>query len=209
MQKGKVLKIKSFGTTEFFRKNYFLIIVFALFLIGVIIGVFGFKNKGTLYDYSENYISDFLKLRNGASFGKIMFASVLEFLASLFVVFLLGASLFGVVTVPALVLIKGIICGGVNSYLYSSFAVKGIAFNAVILIPSTLILLIVLLIAARESMKFSIRISSLTLAKTLPFNLSLDFKNFLIKYIIFASFSVLSGIIDAMVSTGLLKHFSL
>ncbi len=209
MQKGRVLKINSFGVADFFRKNYFLITVFLLLVIGIFIGVFTCERFKALSQYANSFIADFIAERSGADFSRILIGSFLESFALLFMFFLLGASLFGVVTVPSLILVKGILLGGTTSYLYSTFGVKGVAFNAVILIPSTILILIVLLISARESMIFSIKLSSLTLAKTLPFNLSQDFKNYGIKYLVLAAFCFLGAVIDALVSTGLLRHFNL
>ena len=126
----------------------------------------------------------------------------------LFLAFLLGASVFGVITVPCFVLIKGFIYGGITAYLYSEFALKGIAFNAVVFIPSIIIFIIVWLVASREAIRFSLKLSSLTLNNTMPFSLSDDFKDYGIKYLIFAAVVILSALADACISVSVLKYFS-
>ncbi len=208
MQKGKVFRLQSFGFIEFFKKNSFLFIMTMIFAIGVIIGVFTIGSFDYLKDYSKEYISDYITLRQ-SSFGSVLFNSLLSSLSVLFLFFLLGASLFGVVTVPSCILLKGLLQGGVTAYLYSIYGIKGIAFNTIILIPSTFIFIIVLLVACRESVKFSLKFSSLTLNKTLPFNMSEDFKDYSIKYLILAVCCFVCALVDAAISVGLIKHFTL
>ena len=168
MQKGRVLSIKSFGILEFFKNNSFLIIVTVIFTIGFFIGIFSINSFSYLKGYSTDYIAEYISLRSDTSFGSIFISSFFGFLSELFVLFLLGASLFGIITVPAAMLIKGITLGGVTAYLYSTFSLKGIAFNAVIIIPPTLVFLIILLLCTRESVRFSIKLSRYLEGYTFP-----------------------------------------
>lgn len=209
MQKGRVLSIKSFGIFEFFKNNSFLLTVTLIFTIGFFAGIFTHNNLSFLKSYSSDYITEYILLRTSESFGTIFINSMFGFLSALFIFFILGASLFGVVTVPSALFIKGLLQGGITAFLYSSYSLKGIAFNAVIIIPPTLIFLIILILASRESVRFSIKFSSLTLPKTLPINLSVDFKDYTIKYLILALSTVVCALIDAIVSSGLIKHFTL
>lgn len=209
MQKGKVLRIQSFGILDFFKKNSFLLAVTFIFTVGVFIGVLSFGSYERLEDYATDYITEYITLRQNSSFGGIFLDSLLESLSILFLFFLLGASLFGVITVPSAVLLKGMLQGGVTAYLYSAHGLRGIAFNAIILIPSTLVFLIVIIVACRESVRFSLKFSSLTLNKTIPFNMAEDFKEYSIKYLILAAVSLVCALIDAAISSGLIKHFTL
>lgn len=209
MQKGRVLSLRSVGVTEFLQKNSFLIILLSVLIAGIFLGVFIFDDFEIIKSYSEEYIADYISSRSGHSFWSILLSSTLECWAILFLSFLLGASMFGVVTVPALLIIKGFFQGGITSFLYSEYALKGIAFNAIVFIPSTIIFIIVLLIASRESIRFSLKLSSLTLNKTLPFSMAQDFKDYSIKYLIFAVLTLISALVDALVSVGLMKYFTL
>ncbi len=209
MQKGRVLRLQCGGVFDFFRKNLFLLSVIIIFTIGFLVGIFGFDSIKSLKNFSDDYISDYISLRTGYGFGGIFVNSLMEFLSLMFVMFLLGTSLFGVITVPCAILIKGILSGGITSYLYSFHGLKGIAFNAVILIPPTIIFLIILLVSSRESVRFSIKLSSLTLSRTLPFNLSSDFKDYTVKYLILSASTLVCAFIDAIISSGLIEHFTL
>ncbi len=207
MQRGRVLSLRRFGIADFLQKNYFLLLIFLCLIIGLILGVFLFSDIDFLKTYSEEYVKDYFDKRQNVSFGMIFLTSSLESLALLFIAFLLGASFFGVVTVPLAIAIKGFFQGGITAFLYSSYGLKGIVFNAIIYIPSTIIFIIVLMLASRESVRFSMKISSLTLSKTLPCNLSEDFKIYSIKYLFFAVFVLISSLLDSVLSITILKHF--
>ncbi len=209
MQKGRVLSIKSFGIFEFLKNNSFLFTVTIILTIGFLVGTFSQNNFSFLKSYSADFIAEYISLRSDTNFGSIFFSSLIGFLSELFVLFLLGASLFGIITVPAALFVKGILLGGITAYLYSTFSLKGIAFNAVIIIPPTIIFLIILLMCSRESVRFSIKFSSLTLPKSLPINLALDFKEYTLKYLVLALSTLVCAFIDAIISTGLIKHFTL
>lgn len=209
MQKGRVLRIRSFGFIEFFKKNSFLLTITFIFTVGVFIGVFSAENFNYLKDYSKEYITEYVVLRQNGSFGGIFLDSFLSSLLVLFLFFVMGASLFGIVTVPASTMLKGMIMGGITALLYSTYGIKGVSFNAIILIPSSIVFLMMLLLACRESIKFSLKLATLTLNRTMPFNMAQDFKEYSVKYLLFSVGCLLSAFIDAIVSTGLIKHFTL
>ena len=208
MQRGKVLSLKNFKAVEFLQKNYILLIILFFLLLGVIFGVFRYNDTQGLENIFKNYIEDYITTRNDNPFGKIFLSSLLSSLSVLFLLFLLGGSLFGVVTLPAVMFIKGFLQGGTAAYMYSQYGLKGIAFNAVIYIPSSLVFLMIMLLASGEAVKFSFKISSLTLSKSMPQNLSNEFREYSIKFIIFVILTIFSSLIDATLSTGLIKNFS-
>lgn len=209
MQKGRVLSLRRFGIAEFLNKNMFLISILSFLVLGMVLGVFLFDNISTLNEYSAEYLAEYIAQRTNVAFLKMLLDSFIGALAVLFIFFILGASLFGVITVPLAITLKGFLQGGVTAYIYSNYGLKGIAFNAVIFIPSSIIFLIVLLLASRESIKFSIKITSLTLPKTMPLNLTFDFKNYSTRYLLYVFLSFLSAFIDSVLSVGLMKYFSL
>ena len=208
MQKGRVLSLRRFGIGDFFRQNYFLILLCFGFVLGVILGTYLFDDIKFLSEYPENYINNYISLRTSKSFVRVMFSSALSFWSLLFLTFLFGGGFFGVIAVPMIIILKGFFCGGITAYLYSEYALKGIAFNAVVYIPSTIIFIIVLIIAAREAIRFSLKLTGLTLNNSIPFSLCEDFKDYGIKYIIFAVTAFLSALIDACLSASVIKYFT-
>ncbi len=209
MQKGKVLSFRRFGISDFLRKNYILILLTLGFVLGILFGTFWFFEIDFLSEYPKNFIADYFESRTNKSFFGILLASTFDFWSLLFLAFMMGTGIFGVVTVPLFVMILGFFQGGITAYLYSEFALKGIAFNAVVYIPSTIIFIIVFLTASREAICFSLKLSSLTLDRTMPFSLSNEFKNYGIKFLIFGVAVFFSALVDTLLSSSVLKYFNL
>lgn len=209
MQRGKVLNLSRLRFTEVLFKNKLLIISLAVFLAGIIFGIISVGKYKNLTDFSAGFITDFMNLRNTEKFSKILLSSFFNSVTVLIVFAVFGTSMFGVVTVPFLLSVIGVIFGNITAYLYSEFALKGIAFNAVIFLPSVIVFLIVLLLASKEAVNFSLKISSLTFAKSGLYNLTLEFKKFLISFLLFISAALVSSIIDAVISCSFIKYFQL
>lgn len=209
MQRGKVLNLSRLRFTEVLFKNKLLIISLAVFLAGIIFGIISVGKYKNLTDFSAGFITDFMDLRNTEKFSKILLSSFFRSIAVLIVFAVFGTSMFGVVTAPFLLSVIGVIYGNITAYLYSEFALKGIAFNAVIFLPSVIVFLIVLLLASKEAVNFSLKISSLTFSKSGLYNLTLEFKKFLISFLLFISAALVSSIIDAVISCSFIKYFQL
>lgn len=209
MQRGKVLNLSRLRFTEVLFKNKLLIISLAVFLAGIIFGIISIGKYKNLTDFSSGFITEFMDLRNTEKFSKILLSSFFNSVTVLIVFAVFGTSMFGVVTVPFLLSVIGVIYGNITAYLYSEFALKGIAFNAVIFLPSVIVFLIVLLLASKEAVNFSLKISSFTFSKSGLYNLTLEFKKFLISFLLFISAALVSSIIDAVISCSFIKYFQL
>lgn len=207
MQRGKVLNLNRLKITDFFIKNKILIISLLLFLFGIIFGIFAVGKYEKLNDFSANFIKEFISLRASEKFSKILFNSFFRYVIALVVFAVFGTSMFGTITVPFLLCVIGVFYGNATAYLYSEFALKGIAFNAVIFIPSVIIFLIILLLACKESVNFSIKLSSLTFSKSFSFNLSIEFKKFTITFLIFLLAVFICAVVDAIISCSFIKYF--
>lgn len=209
MQRGKVLSFKRFGFLEFVTNNIYLLVILLFLILGIVLGTFLFDDFSKITTYSKDYITEYIDLRTNNEFFKIFINSFFSSVSVLFLFFVLGASVFGIVTIPIAMLVKGFLQGVVGAFLYAEYALKGVAFNAVIYLPSTIIFIIVLLLASRESVNFSLKISSLTIPKTMPLNLAFDFKNYSVKYLLFVFGTVLSALLDSIISVSLIEYFTL
>ena len=209
MRKGTVINLNGYKFIEFLAKNNTIIILVIFLITGLIIGTFGVKGIEALSNYSKTYLENFISDRTGASFLNIVANSFVSSISVIMIAYVLGSSMFGVVLVPLFITFRGVLCGGINAVLYSAYAVKGIAFNAVILIPSTIIFIIALLLASGESVKFSLKITKATLPKTVSTNLNADFKMYGCKYIMLCFVVLLSAIIDGVLSSSFLEYFKL
>ena len=154
MQKGKVLSLKNFKLADFVARNNILTILVVLIAGGIAVGIFTQSKIQLLSEYSADYLERFIALRSGESFVSVALSSFMGSALVLLLLFAAGTSMLGVVLVPLLTAVRGMFFGGVSALLYSQYAVKGIAFNAVLIIPSAFVFVIALLLAARDSIRF-------------------------------------------------------
>lgn len=209
MRKGTVLSLKNLRPVFFIAENKVLIILVFMLIIGIAFGTFSEARLSILSDYSDNFIERFINIRTKASFFSVVVNSFMTVSISLLIIFAAGTSLTGLVLVPVFVAFKGVLYGAVTAFLYSEFTVKGIAFNAVFLIPATAVFIIALLLAARESMNFSVIIAKLSLPNGITSNLSYDFKKYCGRYLIICLIAVVSAVIDAMLSCSFMSSLTL
>lgn len=200
MRKGKVLSLKNLNLGEFFSKNNSLLIPVVFVCAGIIAGVFAESRVSLLSSYAESYIERFTALRTGSSFFSVAFDSFMSAELFLLCVFAAGTSMLGVVLVPAAAALRGLLYGSVSAFLYSGYAIKGIAFNAVLIIPSAFVFVVSLLLASRESVRFSLLIARISLPAAPAVNLSYDFKNYCGRYLFISIIALASALTDAALS---------
>ena len=209
MQKGKVLSLKNFKLADFVARNNILTILVVLIAGGVTVGIFTQSKLQVLSKYSAGYLERFIALRSGESFVSVAFSSFMGSALVLLLLFAAGTSMLGVVLVPLLAALRGVFFGGVSALLYSQYSVKGIAFNAVLIIPSAFVFVIALLLAARESMRFSILIAKISLPGSPSVNLAFDFKNYCGRYLFITLIVLASALVDAVLSCSFLDSLIL
>lgn len=209
MQKGKVLSLKNFKFMDFVARNNILTILVVLIAGGIAVGIFTQSKIQLLSEYSADYLERFIALRSGESFVSVALSSFMGSALVLLLLFAAGTSMLGVVLVPLLTAVRGMFFGGVSALLYSQYAVKGIAFNAVLIIPSAFVFVIALLLAARESMRFSVLIAKISLPGSPSVNLAFDFKNYCGRYLFIALIVLASALVDAVLSCSFLDSLIL
>lgn len=209
MRKGKVLSLKNFRFTEFVAKNNILAVLFVLITSGVAVGIFTESKLQVLSQYSASYVERFVALRSGESFFSVALSSFMSSALVLLVLFAAGTSMLGVILVPFLAALRGVFYGGVSALLYSEYSVKGIAFNAVLIVPSAFVFVVALLLAARESMRFSLIIAKMSLPGSPSVNLSFDFKNYCGRYLFIVLIALASALTDAVLSCSFLDSLML
>lgn len=209
MQKGKVLSLKNLKFKQFLFKNNLLAVLVILITAGIAVGIFCEAKLQVLSDYSVGYVERFVALRSGESFIAVALSSFMTSAFVLLVFFAAGTSMLGVVIVPFLAVLRGVFYGGVSALLYSEYAVKGIAFNAVLIIPSAFIFVIALLLASRESMRFSLLIAKMSLPGSASVNLAFDFKNYCGRYLFIMLIALASALTDAVLSCSFLDSLML
>ena len=142
------------------KKQGLLLALAVVFIVGLVIGALYAKNanldllKGLDTIFSSSY---HIRISQPAYFTFIssLASSFLFVLAA----FLLGLSVWGPVVVPFLPLIRGIGLGVSSGYLYASFGFQGILFHFVVMLPGMFVSTIAILVACREAIQFSLRLS--------------------------------------------------
>ena len=208
MRKGTVLSLKNLKLTEFIFKNNILVLMALLFILGIAAGTFSFSALKPLQNYSAAFIERFVSDREGSAFFKILLDSFMHSMLMLMIIFTLGTSMLGVVLAPLSLTVRGVLYG-VTAMLYSEYGVKGIAFNAVLVLPSAIIFIIALLLAARESLRFSLVITKMSLPSTPSANLSFDFKNYCGRYLFISLIVLVSAVTDALLSHSFMSGLKL
>lgn len=208
MKTSRVVSLKNLGILNYILKNRVIIILCISFAVGIAIGVFSLDDSSIAKLIADSVFDQLFSTRETRAFFAVFLSSTMLCALLLMICFLCGASLMGIIIVPLFIIVCGFMYGNLSAYLYSQFALKGIAFNAVILMPPTLILFICLTFAARESIGFSLLLAKTTLPKSRPINLCVDFKNYCGRYLLLASIIVFVALIDATLTKTLLHYFN-
>lgn len=209
MKKGTVLSLKNLKFTDFMAKNNILVILIFLFILGLAAGTFSGSKISVLSEYSDDYLKRFISERTNATFFSVTLNSFMGSALTLLLTFAAGTSMLGVILVPTIFLLRGVLYGSVSALLYSEYSVKGIAFNAVLIIPAAILFIISLILSSRESIKFSLIIAKMTLPGSPSPNLSADFKNYCGRYLFICLLVLASALVDAVLSCSFLDSLTL
>lgn len=205
MQVGKVINLKSFNKVlVFLKENNILIILIAFFVFGFCFGIFSIEKFPDFESYFSDYLDSYIELRSKSDFLKIAFNSFLVSFTYLIFSFISGCSVLGAALLPFAIFISGLSNGAMMSALYAEYALKGVAINAVMILPPTVIFVAALILSAKESFAFSFALAKLTLPRTSPANLFYAFKIYCSRYLGFVLLLVFSALVDGFIS----RYFS-
>lgn len=208
MKPGGVVSFKKINAVGFLFKNKLHLLMFVSLVIGIVIGSFFFTKGGNSELLFKSIFEFFVSSRKGKGFFTIFISSFLTYLIACGCYFVVGASIIGVVLSPILCCTFGIYFSGIAAFAYSNFALKGVAFNAIIILPTALSFFVCAFFAAKEAFGFSSIIIKLTLPKSRPLNISGEFRVYCGKFLIILLLCLISAIIDSAVSMSFLGHFS-
>lgn len=208
MKRGGIVSLKRFNSFISLGKNRLFIFICFTFILGIIIGNTSLFANSKASGYADDLFEAYINSRQGIGFFNIFISSLSKYTAACFVFYIFGVSIFGIVVSPILSCLLGIYYGILSAFAYSTLALKGVAFNAIILIPAALIFSLCVFFSAKESFVFSLLIVKLILPKSRPLNLSSEFRTYCGKYLVVLSFIVLSALADAAVSVSFLKFFT-
>lgn len=206
MRKGIIVNLKRFKLLDYVTLNKVFILLCVLFITGITIGSVIYPKNLTISEFSKDFFENYITVHNSNSFFKKLFSGFLKYLAVLLLYFLSGTSMLGVAVIPFLTVWQGIAFGNISAYLYAEHALKGIAFNAIILVPPSIIFTICTFFAAKESINFSLLLAKLTLPKSKPANIYIDFRKYCARFIVFVAVSFVAAMADVALNL-LFLHF--
>ena len=207
MRGSRVLSLNGVKAVNFLKENGSLIFLTLIFVLGVLSGALFFEKQVSVADYAKNQFTDFLVLRQKGTFFAIFFSSLINLLIYFGGVFIAGTSVVGNIVSPFVVMWFGFNFGTLATYLYSGYALKGIAFSAIILIPSSAIFALILVFCSREAMRFSLLLTRLFTPQGVSASVYENFKSYCMKFLYYLAFVVLSATADALLSTFFIKFF--
>ncbi len=206
MKTSRVVDLKSIKLIWTIKKNAVLIFMCCAFIVGVGIGVF--SNPNLLGLFGKKFLNFFFEHHFDRSFLHILMFTAMLNLLSLLLQFMFGASLIGVALIPSITAFHGFWYGLVSSVLYTDYSLKGVGFNATVLLPPYLFFVVVSIFAARESIGFSLLLAKSTLPRSRPINFYMDFKNYCGRFLVLLIFIMLSAVLDAVLSNVFLQFFN-
>lgn len=156
------------GTTSYNRKtktqsgiknmfnNKLIMVLFALFLLGMVYGALSVADLGEELLKSADFITQgFISIRRMQSIFITLGSSFISSSILLLIVYLMGYSSIGQPITFFIPFFRGLGLGFSMGYLYTYFGGKGIAYCLVLLLPHALVSTLALVLGAKESIRFS------------------------------------------------------
>ncbi len=210
MQKGTVVNLRQLkGVIDFIKANWCLITLTIAFLFGISFGTYLTRENDNFFEFIKKLTFNIIETKNTDNFLSVLISSFIFNTCFLVLIFVFGASITGITLAPIIIFIRGLLFGGIVSSVYLEYSLKGIAFAALVLIPPAVISVIFLIAVAKDSMKFSLIVISVTLPEAKPKNLSFHFNRYWKRCLITLIPTILTSILDAWLSVKLINYFEL
>lgn len=208
MQKGKVLTLNKSGFFNYIYKNKALLLLSVFYVLGLLLGVFLISKNNTTYQLAEILFNQYITKRIDTTFSTVFLSSLFTMFVFVFIVFVSGTSFVGIVLSPLSISLIGYINGAFLSYIYIENSIKGIAFNAVIILPTVILFLIGIILSAKQSLSFSCELVKLTFYKGYSsVNIFELFKSYCAKYALLLLLPIIASLVDGIFSIAFIKYF--
>ena len=142
----------------FLSKNLLKIILFFIIFIGVFIGAVSSKNieNDTRNIFDFLFVTNLSARKDMSAFSVFCSCFTADFLF-LIAIFILAFSIFGVLFVPITIAFKGFGIGLCASYVIGRYALSGIGFFIMCVLPGAVMFMITLVFLSDESINLSLR----------------------------------------------------
>ena len=202
--KIKTINFKKFHNLDYEKEREVkgLIIAIALFASSMIIGAGLFRSTpSNISEFSEIF-DNYILTRSDASILNLFFNSLIINLIFILISFFAGMSCFGFPVTVILPAIKGLGYGVVTGYLFSEYALSGIGYYLLTILPGGIISNATLLYICNEACFLSADILMIVLAKKQSDNNKIIL--YTKKLLLLITISVFSSFLDSL----LIKAFS-
>ena len=201
-------KIKNKAET-FFVNNKLFTALLIIFLLGTILGNLVFKNASeSFFKKISDLITCNFEVRSSGSFFNIFSESIFSSFIFILVIFSIGVSAFGLTLVPLIIFFKGYCTGLFQSYLWSSFGLKGLIFFILVILPGLFVSILAILLMAKEAIKMSNIFSNMLLNIKTWQSDEKYVKSYLTKTGCIVILVLMSAFIDALTNFLLFRFFS-
>lgn len=208
MKKGIIVNLKRFKLLDYVTQNKIFLVLCIIFIIGVTFGATFLSDVVWLKNITKLLFEQNLIIHTKSNFINKLLSCFLHYVIVLLLYFISGVSILGVVMTPFITVWQGITIGCIISFLYSSYGLTGIAFNAIVFIPPLAIFVICCFYAARYAMDFSLEFTKLVLPKCRASNMYFTFKNYCNKYLIILAVTIICCLIEIILNILFLKYFN-
>ncbi len=183
---------------DFLSKNILKILLFFFIFIGVFFGAVSSKSietdTGKVFDFL--FLTNLSARKDMSAFSVFCSCFTADFLF-LLSVFLLAFSIFGTLFVPISLGFKGFGVGLCASYIIGRYALSGIGFFIMCVLPGAVLFLITLVFLSDESINLSLRYLRISfLGCEREPHLNIYIKDYLIKSLVAFVFTVASSLLD-------------
>lgn len=204
MQRKKTLTVN----LNSIKPHLQFIIFTAVFVVGIVLGCILVGRLESLLNSSSENASSFFELRKTYNILSVLNSALAYSVPYYIIVFLCGTSIIGCVITPIALLLKGFSFGALSGYMYFTFQLEGIMFNALLLIPSTIVCAFGLILLAKESFSFSYLLSGICVKSNKPINIYSNFKAYCLRSLIFSLFALLAVLVDLGMSALFARFFN-
>ena len=206
-------KLINYLTGAIKNEKYILIFIIIIFLVGLIVGslfvnFITISDRKLLLEQVNNYFNNVKDLSKDV-FGLSFFKS--EFLSNLirlFVIFILGLSIVGVVVVIFLMFYKGFMLGVTLSSIILKYKIKGVMASLLYIFPMQILNIIIYVFLSFFAVSTSLKFIKALLKKD-----NLNFKTFLGKYLLSFMISIflitIISFLDSYFTPYMLKIFTI
>ncbi len=190
------------------RKNWKMLFLTGVFILGTLCGVIlNSTSSQTVSDKLASILKSYMEARNTESFFMGFLHSMLSSFILAVITFFMGLSSFSVPFIVLIPYIRGLGVGMLAGFLYSTYALKGVGYCMLMIIPYTTISVLALILCCRESMRMSIEISRVFKKNNAKSSLKGDFKLYCARFGAFMVIFILAALVDAFFSSAFAHFF--